>query len=156
MVTTRTLDKQKIISQWICEVIYGDHPMKVPVLLASSISTRPKAVYNYTKLQYKEHSWLEQKGKHFNTVIYCAGSSILDEPRITSLLSLPVSLWQVLSWWLNNTSDQKSWKEKEWKQFFYQSTIQTSDLVAPPTMNINIRCPIFLKSLDACLKTGSL
>lgn len=32
----------------------------------------------------------------------------------------------------------------------------TSDLVAPPTINTKIRCPIFLKSLDACLSTESL
>jgi hypothetical protein len=42
---------------------------------------------------------LTLKRQHFNTVINCAGSSILDEPRITSLLSLPVSLWQTLSCW---------------------------------------------------------
>jgi len=58
----------------------------------------------------------------------CGGSSRLVEPRITSLLSFVDSLWHTFN----------------------------SDLVAPPTMNTNIRCPIFLKSLDACLNTESL
>jgi hypothetical protein len=39
-----------------------------------------------------------------------------------------------------------------------EEIIQTSDLVTPPTMNTNIRRPIFLKSLEleACLSTESL
>lgn len=32
----------------------------------------------------------------------------------------------------------------------------TSDLVAPPTINTKIRWPIFLGSLDECLRTESL
>uniref|UniRef100_A0A2P2M8R4 SNARE-interacting protein KEULE n=1 Tax=Rhizophora mucronata TaxID=61149 RepID=A0A2P2M8R4_RHIMU len=64
----------------------------------------------------------------FSFVMNCGGSSRLDEPRTTSLCSLPLSLWQTLS----------------------------SDLVAPPTMNTKTRRPIFLKSLDACLRMESL
>lgn len=47
-------------------------------------------------------------------------------------------------------------RTKYYHVFRYQNIIQTSDLVAPPTMNINILCPIFLKSLDECLSTESL
>lgn len=32
----------------------------------------------------------------------------------------------------------------------------TSDRVAPPTIKMKIRCPIFLKSIDAFLKADSL
>jgi len=42
------------------------------------------------------------------------------------------------------------------KSQFIGKIIQTSDRVAPPTMNTNSRWPIFLKSLEACLSTESL
>jgi hypothetical protein len=37
-----------------------------------------------------------------------------------------------------------------------QSTEHTSERVAPPMTKTNIRCPSFLKSLDACFSTESL
>ena len=50
----------------------------------------------------------------------------------------------------NNPERQMSKLYKMHKKF------HTSDLVAPPMMNTKIRWPIFLKSLDACLRIESL
>jgi len=63
-----------------------------------------------------------------------------------------------LSIQIRNASDQNQrgkGGDIEWYKLILYAN-QTSDLVAPPTMNTKIRCPTFLKSLDACLSTESL
>lgn len=92
--------------------------------------------------------------KKLLTLMNCWGSSRLDEHRITSLFNLVVNLWQTRSWRECNVRfsvfTYKNYPfEKRGKNCHH---ILTSDLVAPPIIKTKIRRPIFLKSLDACLR----
>ena len=65
------------------------------------------------------------------TVINCGGSSILDEPRTTSLFNLVVSLWQTLSWGSINFMSTNNPERQLSKLYKMHKKFHTSDLVAP-------------------------
>jgi len=100
----------------------------------------------------------KSKVKRCYTVRKVRGSRKLEEPKITSLSSFSVSLWQTL-----NCNNPKCISNRiidytgfTTNLFLRPGHFSTSDLVAPPTMNTKIRCPFLLNPLDARPRTESL
>jgi hypothetical protein len=80
------------------------------------------------------------------TVRYCGGSSMEVVPRITSLFSFVVSLWQTRSWKYQNNNIR--WDKNCSIPDMVAEVLShfTSDRVAPPIIKTKILFPIFLKS----------